>query len=46
MTGLVPVIHAVRSPPRLKVRSVVFSGVAEPAAWLAGTSPAMTKDGP
>jgi len=47
MTGLVPVIHAVRLPIRSEVQNVnpsqqlcnVFS---KPTAWMAGTSPAKT----
>jgi hypothetical protein len=36
MTGLVPVIHVVKSPERFRIAG---SG----AAWMAGTSPAMTE---
>ena len=36
MTGLVPVIHVVQLPER-------FQSAGNDAAWMAGTSPAMTE---
>jgi hypothetical protein len=38
MTGLVPVIHVVKLPERLRSAENV-------AAWMAGTTPAMTESG-